>query len=120
MSASGDVFTFRPRPPPPRMIQSNPTMRSSIYRGIPGGSANGVTPPTCIPVSAIISSAEANDAFETPINFVTRLFTSRRVCASTTQATNFFEIGKHTSELQSRQYLVCRLLLEKKKKNSRI
>src|SRR3712207_8194839 len=24
------------------------------------------------------------------------------------------EIGKHTSELQSRQYLVCRLLLEKK------
>src|SRR3712207_7978956 len=25
------------------------------------------------------------------------------------------EIGKHTSELQSRQYLVCRLLLEKKK-----
>src|SRR3712207_9029655 len=27
---------------------------------------------------------------------------------------------EHTSELQSRQYLVCRLLLEKKKKNSYI
>src|SRR5258707_5471184 len=27
---------------------------------------------------------------------------------------------EHTSELQSRQYLVCRLLLEKKKKNTRI
>src|SRR5258707_5261232 len=27
---------------------------------------------------------------------------------------------EHTSELQSRQYLVCRLLLEKKKKNKRI
>src|SRR3712207_7203317 len=27
---------------------------------------------------------------------------------------------EHTSELQSRQYLVCRLLLEKNKKNSRI
>src|SRR3712207_8615272 len=27
------------------------------------------------------------------------------------------EIGRHTSELQSRQYLVCRLLLEKKKTN---
>src|SRR3712207_7040695 len=26
------------------------------------------------------------------------------------------EIGRHTSELQSRQYLVCRLLLEKKKR----
>src|SRR3712207_7927944 len=27
---------------------------------------------------------------------------------------------EHTSELQSRQYLVCRLLLEKKKKNEHI
>src|SRR3712207_7114521 len=27
---------------------------------------------------------------------------------------------EHTSELQSRQYLVCRLLLEKKKKTSKI
>src|SRR3989441_3342495 len=27
------------------------------------------------------------------------------------------EIGRHTSELQSLAYLVCRLLLEKKKKN---
>src|SRR3712207_8634924 len=27
---------------------------------------------------------------------------------------------EHTSELQSRQYLVCRLLLEKKKKRNRI
>src|SRR3712207_8548776 len=27
---------------------------------------------------------------------------------------------EHTSELQSRQYLVCRLLLEKKKKNNKI
>src|SRR3712207_7475294 len=27
---------------------------------------------------------------------------------------------EHTSELQSRQYLVCRLLLEKKKKNNAI
>src|SRR3712207_7032780 len=28
------------------------------------------------------------------------------------------KIGEHTSELQSRQYLVCRLLLEKKKKKT--
>src|SRR3712207_7420960 len=28
---------------------------------------------------------------------------------------NFFRSEEHTSELQSRQYLVCRLLLEKKK-----
>src|SRR2546425_9439213 len=29
------------------------------------------------------------------------------------------QIGKHTSELQSLAYLVCRLLLEKKKKNNK-
>src|SRR3712207_8823687 len=29
----------------------------------------------------------------------------------------FFRSEEHTSELQSRQYLVCRLLLEKKKTN---
>src|SRR3712207_8489971 len=41
------------------------------------------------------------------------------------QATLLFPRGttrseEHTSELQSRQYLVCRLLLEKKNKNSHI
>src|SRR3712207_8923881 len=30
--------------------------------------------------------------------------------------TNYLRSEEHTSELQSRQYLVCRLLLEKKKK----
>src|SRR3712207_8097767 len=30
------------------------------------------------------------------------------------------EIGEHTSELQSRQYLVCRLLLEKKYQKSNL
>src|SRR3712207_7683461 len=33
-------------------------------------------------------------------------------------ATGLLRSGEHTSELQSRQYLVCRLLLEKKKMNS--
>src|SRR3712207_8789340 len=32
-------------------------------------------------------------------------------------ATGSFRSEEHTSELQSRQYLVCRLLLEKKKKS---
>src|SRR3712207_7029390 len=31
----------------------------------------------------------------------------------------WFRSEEHTSELQSRQYLVCRLLLEKKKKHTR-
>src|SRR5258707_9722830 len=38
---------------------------------------------------------------------------SRIGCSSTTRRSRSEE---HTSELQSRQYLVCRLLLEKKKK----
>src|SRR5258707_7466764 len=33
--------------------------------------------------------------------------------------TIFMRSEEHTSELQSRQYLVCRLLLEKKKKGTR-
>src|SRR3712207_7768990 len=32
---------------------------------------------------------------------------------------DFVRSEEHTSELQSRQYLVCRLLLEKKKNNTR-
>src|SRR3712207_7831141 len=37
---------------------------------------------------------------------------------STTGAIYNFRSEEHTSELQSRQYLVCRLLLEKKKKHN--
>src|SRR3712207_7843064 len=33
-------------------------------------------------------------------------------------STSFMRSEEHTSELQSRQYLVCRLLLEKKKNNT--
>src|SRR5258707_10905851 len=39
------------------------------------------------------------------------------VCSKTIRAEHFDRSEEHTSELQSRQYLVCRLLLEKKKKN---
>src|SRR5258707_7909662 len=35
------------------------------------------------------------------------------------RATSSFRSEEHTSELQSRQYLVCRLLLEKKKKKKK-
>src|SRR3712207_7489742 len=45
--------------------------------------------------------------------FVEEGFAARLVCVDTTQLDRSEE---HTSELQSRQYLVCRLLLEKKKR----
>src|SRR3712207_4222647 len=40
-----------------------------------------------------------------------------REITSTSNTTDFQRSEEHTSELQSRQYLVCRLLLEKKKKH---
>src|SRR3712207_7478719 len=49
-----------------------------------------------------------------------RLFASARSAGSTLPwggAEITVRSEEHTSELQSRQYLVCRLLLEKKKKN---
>src|SRR3712207_8720084 len=36
----------------------------------------------------------------------------------TASPTRLSKIGEHTSELQSRQYLVCRLLLEKKQNST--
>src|SRR3712207_8182429 len=41
------------------------------------------------------------------------VFAARQFCPT---STGRLQIEEHTSELQSRQYLVCRLLLEKKKK----
>src|SRR5258707_14857209 len=41
---------------------------------------------------------------------------SRRCAAGSTWSATTPRSEEHTSELQSRQYLVCRLLLEKKKK----
>src|SRR3712207_7753094 len=60
-----------------------------------------------------------------PMNTIRSPFATRprrRVCSSTswTRMSVLFcwsRSEEHTSELQSRQYLVCRLLLEKKKKN---
>src|SRR3712207_6869598 len=61
----------------------------------------------------------------TPTTKVTTVTTPRERVTTTTQAretvtttttpsTQVFRSEEHTSELQSRQYLVCRLLLEKK------
>src|SRR3712207_6922014 len=52
----------------------------------------------------------------------THLMASSEVCVRTAlpiSGWNRWRSEEHTSELQSRQYLVCRLLLEKKKKGER-
>src|SRR5258707_8743113 len=68
----------------------------------------------------------AGGAFTTPRNRIARLETDGRLDRTldpTTGAADLFgpnanRSEKHTSELQSRQYLVCRLLLIKKIKPS--
>src|SRR5947209_15789045 len=45
---------------------------------------------------------------------------SRRAYPPGVRARSEVRSGEHTSELQSRQYLVCRLLLEKKKKKQNV
>src|SRR3712207_8756735 len=42
---------------------------------------------------------------------------NRCTCPTIERGVTRFRSEEHTSELQSRQYLVCRLLLEKKKKD---
>src|SRR3712207_8298384 len=61
------------------------------------------------------SAAVANQVWWEP----RRSACSRTTCfgAQVTRACTARRSEEHTSELQSRQYLVCRLLLEKKKKN---
>src|SRR3712207_7741490 len=56
------------------------------------------------------SSPLSPDALSSPMN--TTVATPRPKIASRSE--------EHTSELQSRQYLVCRLLLEKKKKENKV
>src|SRR3712207_7548003 len=53
------------------------------------------------------------------VHLVSQKFSARSCARNFRQAVAYFHVQarseEHTSELQSRQYLVCRLLLEKKK-----
>ena len=42
-----------------------------------------------------------------------------RVASTPVKTSTPLQIGRHTSELQSQAYLVCRLLLEKKNNNTK-
>src|SRR3712207_8836886 len=67
--------------------------------------------------SASRSSSRTSRAWRGPTT-VTRALAdslSRLIPISRARSTAHFRSEEHTSELQSRQYLVCRLLLEKKK-----
>src|SRR3712207_6926779 len=53
-----------------------------------------------------------------PVTVSTSLSSGRLAATSPAKTLTWLRSEEHTSELQSRQYLVCRLLLEKKKHNT--
>src|SRR3712207_7515019 len=89
------------RRPPRSTLFPYPTLfRSGHLR--PGSSRPGSPPSPPTPPSTCTTSAPATRAASP----------GARGRGATSRS------EEHTSELQSRQYLVCRLLLEKKKKNN--
>jgi hypothetical protein len=72
------------------MTQSRSSTRASTKIGSPSGSPKAVTPPTVIPVTTRISSAEAKEHFTPPSRSRTVWFTSSRVVARITHAAYCF------------------------------
>src|SRR3712207_8802447 len=64
---------------------------------------------TLFPYTTLFRSFNDRDAHGRPAAWLSRIRASMRDLAP-----RFSRSEEHTSELQSRQYLVCRLLLEKK------
>src|SRR3712207_8686526 len=67
---------------------------------------------SCTPSTMLLASGSGSMSLKRTYGI--EAFSSAWVTLSTTPRSE-----EHTSELQSRQYLVCRLLLEKKKKHQR-
>src|SRR3712207_8385450 len=70
--------------------------------------------------SMILSVRSSPDGAYLLITRLTQPFSYRVPYFYFARSTEVWRSEEHTSELQSRQYLVCRLLLEKKKKNENL
>src|SRR3712207_7268986 len=82
---------------------------TTLFRSKSSPNWQAITPPSDAPptIALSISSASSNPA--------------RSAAKSAfVHSPGLKRSEEHTSELQSRQYLVCRLLLEKKKQNKRV
>src|SRR3712207_8303666 len=84
---------------------------TTLFRSPTGGD--------CAPsVAARLALFQRAGGFVTPlVTAVVAFFIGGLVILVTTQKNPLSRSEEHTSELQSRQYLVCRLLLEKKRSN---
>src|SRR5256712_7426302 len=76
--------------------------------------ADGISPKWTINLSPILTEQLASPEFQKELSFYYE--NVRRACV---ESRAHFRSEEHTSELQSRSDLVCRLLLEKKKTDSR-
>src|SRR3712207_7983240 len=95
------------RPPRSTLFPTTPLSRSRLRRHL------GASPPLNMWVRTAPRGA---DHFCWRIDVVPRLTYLAGLELGTGVHLNVVRSEEHTSELQSRQYLVCRLLLEKKKK----
>src|SRR3712207_8242584 len=81
----------------------------SLHDALPISAKTGVAPARAI-ASAVAKKVNAGQITSSPGP------SSRALKTSTSASVPLPRSEEHTSELQSRQYFVCRLLLEKKKK----
>src|SRR3712207_7840106 len=94
------------RPPRSTLFPYTTLFRSLVVVEDDCGTSNGVA------MRALVEGGEVIEALR---DLILGRVASVDVVNPETQETLFDRSEEHTSELQSRQYLVCRLLLEKKK-----
>src|SRR5207253_11084765 len=97
-------FIMTPRPPRSTLFPYTTLFRSDLCTGACGNDAG-----TNLGIFTSTSGTAPNRVFN--IEWRTAYY-------NTGQTTNIPRSEEHTSELQSRGHLVCRLLLEKKKKKN--
>src|SRR3712207_7520575 len=93
------------RPPRSTLFPYTTLFRSRAFPALAGCQDVLSSPASAARQARTVASAQATWVAETHAGTSSLGTTSSRAG----------KIGRHTSELQSRQYLVCRLLLEKKK-----
>src|SRR5947209_14800771 len=99
---SHQQFPYAPLPPPPC------TQRPSRWWAIANG-CGPASPSGCSRLAIKVASFRSNQRASSSSA------RSTTISSLVARAVHPIRSEEHTSELQSRQYLVCRLLLEKKK-----